>query len=158
MQNSPMSVSKWSMDFRAGHEVAIAPMWVCFPGLPIPFFQRQQLMQLASTLEHPLKADVATNNLRRPSVMRVLVEMDVSLPLIKQVWIGDEGYGFWQQVDCERNPHIAPFIPCSAIIRSGAFREILPFAQRGRDKHPRSVVRCMLPRLGRKRARRSWTS
>nr|XP_027083663.1 uncharacterized protein LOC113705962 [Coffea arabica] len=71
---APMSISKWSINFRSGQELSIAPVWISFPGLPIPFFQRNQLMQLASTLGHPLKLDAATGDLRRPSAARVLVE------------------------------------------------------------------------------------
>ncbi|XP_027177262.1 uncharacterized protein LOC113776327 [Coffea eugenioides] len=108
---SPMSILKWSMDFRADHEVAIAPIWVSFPGLPIPFFQRRQLMQLASILGRPLKMDAATSDLRHPSVARVLVEVDVALPLVKRVWIGDEDYGFWQPVDFEDIPPYCSFCP-----------------------------------------------
>nr|XP_027086510.1 uncharacterized protein LOC113708247 [Coffea arabica] len=106
---SPMSISKWSIDFRSGQELSIAPVWVSFPGLPIPFFQRNQLMQLASTLGHPLKLDAATGDLRRPSAARVLVEVDISLPLAKRIWIGDEEYGFWQPVDFENIPPYCSF-------------------------------------------------
>ena len=73
VQNSPMSLSKWSLEFKADHELAIAPVWVSFPELPIPFFQKNQLLRLAATLGRPLRVDAATIDLRRPSVARVMV-------------------------------------------------------------------------------------
>ena len=68
VRSSPMSISKWSLEFKANQELAIAPVWVAFPELPLPFFQKQQLLRLAATLGRPLRVDAATSDLRRPSV------------------------------------------------------------------------------------------
>lgn len=77
---------------------------VSFPELPVPFLQRNQLLKLASTLERPLKIDAATSDLRCLSMAQVLIEVDVVLPLIKCVWVGDDKYGFWQSVMFENLP------------------------------------------------------
>ena len=41
VNSSSMLISKWTLKFRANHELAIAPIWVSFPDLPIPFFSRK---------------------------------------------------------------------------------------------------------------------
>nr|XP_027120700.1 uncharacterized protein LOC113737716 [Coffea arabica] len=85
-----MVVSKWTMNFRNNQEPSIVLIWVVFPGLPIPFFAKQQISKLAATLGRVLKIDSATATLRRPLVARVLVEMDVATELAKRIWIGDD--------------------------------------------------------------------
>ena len=56
-----------------------------------------------------LKIDSATLSLRRPSVARVLIEMDVSKLPPKRVWIGEEQEGFWQEVVYESWPKFCGF-------------------------------------------------
>ncbi|XP_071928035.1 uncharacterized protein [Coffea arabica] len=109
VHGSAMTISKWSLDFRANKEIAVAPVWVTFPELPIPFLHKVQLSKLAETLGRLLRIDVATADLRRPSVARILVEMDVSKPPIKRVWIGDEEFDFWQPVVFEGWPAFCTF-------------------------------------------------
>ncbi|XP_071920617.1 uncharacterized protein [Coffea arabica] len=72
-----MSLSKWTIDFKPGAESSIAPVWVNFPGLPLPFFEKQFLLKLGTLLGRPLKVDEATASLKRPSVARILLEVDV---------------------------------------------------------------------------------
>ncbi|XP_027169589.1 uncharacterized protein LOC113769330 [Coffea eugenioides] len=107
--SSPMAISKWSMDFKANQELAVAPVWVAFPDLPLPFFQKNQLMRLAATLGRPLRVDAATCDLRRPSVARVLVEINITAPPVKRVRIGDEEFGFWQLVEMENLPEYCSY-------------------------------------------------
>nr|XP_027103207.1 uncharacterized protein LOC113724514 [Coffea arabica] len=109
IKSSPMTLSKWSLDFKANKEISIAPVWVSFPGLPILFFDRQVLNKLASVLGRLLKVDAATGDLRRPSVARVLVEMDVTQTPVTRIWIGEEEYGFWQNVEYENWPEFCHF-------------------------------------------------
>nr|XP_027120477.1 uncharacterized protein LOC113737442 [Coffea arabica] len=104
VSSSPMSISKWSLEFKADQELSIAPIWVCFPELPIPFFQQTQLFKLASTLGRPLKIDASTSDMRRPSVARVLVELNFASNPVRRIWIGDENFGFWQPVEMETWP------------------------------------------------------
>ena len=69
--------------------------------MPIPFFQQTQLFKLASTLGRPLKIDASTSDMRRPSVARVLVELNVASNPVRRIWIGDEHFGFWQAIEME---------------------------------------------------------
>lgn len=50
VHGSPMTISKWAMDFKVNQEISIALVWVTFPDLPIPFFRKLQLSKLALTL------------------------------------------------------------------------------------------------------------
>ncbi|XP_027169476.1 uncharacterized protein LOC113769209 [Coffea eugenioides] len=109
IRSSPMTISKWFLDFKANKEISIAPVWVSFPSLPLPFFGRNPLNKLASVLGRPLKIDAATGDLRRLSVARVLVEIDVARAPAKRVWIGDEEYGFWQNMEYESWPAFCSF-------------------------------------------------
>ena len=118
-----MTISKWSLDFTANKEVSIAPVWVSFPGLPLPFFGRNPLMKLASVLGRLMKIDAATGDLRRPSVARVLVEIDVSRAPVKRLWIGDEEYGFWQPVEYEKWPAFCSFCERFGHAQQDCFRK-----------------------------------
>ena len=95
VQNSPMTISKWTINFKADHEASIAPIWVSFPELPLPFFNMKYLNKIASLIGRPLKVDAATSDFRRSSVARVLIELDVSKAPIRRIWIGDDSKGAW---------------------------------------------------------------
>ncbi|KAL0924110.1 hypothetical protein M5K25_004918 [Dendrobium thyrsiflorum] len=85
-----MRLLKWTPDFDVREESPIVPVWVCFPNLRLHFFNNQVLFALASFFGRPLQTDQATSNLSRPSVARVLVELDVSKKFPKKIWIGSE--------------------------------------------------------------------
>nr|XP_027103108.1 uncharacterized protein LOC113724396 [Coffea arabica] len=108
-----MSLSKWTIDFKPGAESSIAPVWVNFPGLPLPFFEKQFLLKLGTLLGRPLKVDEATASLKRPSVARILLEVDVLQPPKSRIWIGDDQWGFWQKIEYEDYPSYCGF--CSLI-------------------------------------------
>ncbi|KAH9684253.1 protein WVD2-like 3 [Citrus sinensis] len=91
-----MRVFKWSTDFRCSAESPIVPVWVSLPYLPVHFIHcKSALCSIASAIGNPLRVDHATASVNRPSVARVLVEYDVSKPLLPRIWIG-EG----ESVDC----------------------------------------------------------
>ncbi|XP_027120510.1 uncharacterized protein [Coffea arabica] len=108
-----MSLSKWTIDFKPGAESSIAPVWVNFPGLPLPFFEKQFLLKLGTLLGRPLKVDEATASLKRPSVARILLEIDVLQSPKSRIWIGDDQWGFWQKIEYEGYPAYCGF--CSLI-------------------------------------------
>ncbi|XP_027156871.1 uncharacterized protein LOC113758040 [Coffea eugenioides] len=108
-----MSLSKWTIDFKPGVESSIAPVWVNFPGLPLPFFEKQFLLKLGTLLGRPLKVDEATASLKRPSVARILLEIDVLQSPKSRIWIGDDQWGFWQKIEYKGYPAYCGF--CSLI-------------------------------------------
>ena len=66
-----------------------------FPGLPLPLFEKKYLLKLGSLIGRPLQVDFVTLSLKRPSVARLLVEVDVAKRPIKRIWIGDNKAGQW---------------------------------------------------------------
>ncbi|KAH0451386.1 hypothetical protein IEQ34_018685 [Dendrobium chrysotoxum] len=55
---------------------------------------------------HPLKADNAASVSSRPSLMRVLVELDITKKYPDKAWIGPDKFGYIQLVDMEA---LSPF-------------------------------------------------
>ena len=99
-----MRVVKWSPNTHLMKESPIALVWLAFSYLPVHCFEKSMLFALASAFGNPLKLDEATANLTRPSVARVLVEMDVSKSFRERIWIGSEKKGFFQRVVFENLP------------------------------------------------------
>lgn len=100
----PMRVFKWTPDFHVQRESSLVPIWFNFPKLPIHFFNSQALGFLASLFGTPLRLDAATKALKRPSVARIQVEIDVTKPPPSRVWIGTgENQGFWQKVEADED-------------------------------------------------------
>ncbi|KAI0519722.1 hypothetical protein KFK09_007181 [Dendrobium nobile] len=52
----------------------------------------------------PLQTDQATASLSRPSVARVLVELDVTKKHPQEIWLGSEMNGYFQKVEIENSP------------------------------------------------------
>ncbi|XP_020598547.1 uncharacterized protein LOC110038119 [Phalaenopsis equestris] len=49
-----------------------------------------------------MKLDVSTFNLTRPSTARILIERDITLPVVDEIWIGTAHNGYWQPVVMEQ--------------------------------------------------------
>ena len=56
------------------------------------------LFSIVAAIGTTLRVDHATASVNRPLVARVLVEYDVSRPLLSRLWIGEDDYGFLQDV------------------------------------------------------------
>lgn len=100
-----MRIFKWSKDFRCSSESPIVPVWVSLPYLPVHFIHcKSALYSIAAAIGYPLRVDHATASVNRPSVARVLIEYDISKPLVPRIWIGEGDSGFWQSVVFEKIP------------------------------------------------------
>ena len=104
IDSSNMRVVKWSPYSHLMKESPIASVWIAFPYLPAYCFEKSMLFALTSAYGNPLKLDEATANLSRPSVARVLVEVDVSKKYKDRIWIGTEKVGFFQRAVFENMP------------------------------------------------------
>lgn len=93
IQSSLMTISKWTPDFKANQESFVVPIWVIFPQLPLYLYNSTYILKLASLLGRPLKVDSAIAQFKRPSLARVLVEVDVAKQTVRHVWIDDESLG-----------------------------------------------------------------
>lgn len=101
----PMRIFKWSSNFHVDREIPLAPVWISLPRLPVHFFERSTVFAIASLLGTPLRLDSATASLKRPSMARVQIELDLLKDHPQKIWISTEGEeGFWQKVDYENVP------------------------------------------------------
>ncbi|KAL9412593.1 hypothetical protein AB3S75_041270 [Citrus x aurantiifolia] len=100
-----MRVFKWSTTFHSSEESPIVPVWVSLPFLPVHYMKcKEALYSIAATIGKPLRIDHATAAVSRPTVARVLIEYDISRPLLKRLWIGEKDTGFWQYIIFEKVP------------------------------------------------------
>ncbi|CAI9115453.1 OLC1v1016357C1 [Oldenlandia corymbosa var. corymbosa] len=96
-----MRVLKWTPQFNTEHESSIVPVWIAFEGLPLHRFNAEYLSKLASIVGTPLKIDVPTLNLSRPSIARVCVEVNLLHQLPQRVLLGIEEYSYYQDITYE---------------------------------------------------------
>ncbi|KAL0904564.1 hypothetical protein M5K25_026691 [Dendrobium thyrsiflorum] len=92
-----MRILKWTPFFDIHEESPIVPVWISFPNLRLHFFNPKVLHALGST-------DQATASRTRPSVARVLVEIDITKNHTKEIWVGSKAFGYLQKVEFENFP------------------------------------------------------
>ncbi|XP_020599258.1 uncharacterized protein LOC110038703 [Phalaenopsis equestris] len=100
-----MKILKWSTDFDPGKELPKVPTWFKLPRLKLHFFNLKVLFNIGQALGKPLKLDVPTFNLSRPFVARILVERNLTLPTVDEIWLGTEHNGYWQKIIAEQKPY-----------------------------------------------------
>lgn len=80
-----MRIFMWSTSFRCYEESPVVPVWV-LPYLLVHFIHyKPALFSIAAAIGTPLHVDHATASVNMPLVARVLVEYDVSLPLLLRI-------------------------------------------------------------------------
>lgn len=80
----------WSARFDFYEEILkVIPIWVKLPNLPLNCWGNDSLSRIGSLLGVPLYADECTSSQARISFARLLVEMDVTVPLPEVIWIED---------------------------------------------------------------------
>ncbi|KAI0524502.1 hypothetical protein KFK09_003873 [Dendrobium nobile] len=123
IQACQMHLLKWTPNFDVREESPLAPVWISFSNLHLHFFNHQILFGLASIFGHPLQTDKATALVSRPSVARVLVEMDVSKKHPIKIWIGSEVKRYFQKVDFENLPIFCSFYKMQGHAVNQCFRK-----------------------------------
>ncbi|PKU71236.1 hypothetical protein MA16_Dca007233 [Dendrobium catenatum] len=108
-----MKLSKWSPSLDIDVDSPVIPIWLSFPNLRPHLFASRILHGLGSIFGKPLKTDNATSIGSRPSLARVLVELDVSKSFPDKIWIGSECIGYVQNVVFEDVPAFC--VHCSAL-------------------------------------------
>ncbi|KAI0528861.1 hypothetical protein KFK09_001404 [Dendrobium nobile] len=103
--NCYMKITKWTPTLDIGVESPIIPIWISFPHLQPHFFAPRILFGLGELFGKPLKIDEATSVGSRPSIARVLVEIDITKNYPKQVWLGSDLLGYAQEVVFDDFPH-----------------------------------------------------
>ncbi|KAI0501645.1 hypothetical protein KFK09_016590 [Dendrobium nobile] len=99
-----MKVIKWSPVLDLSEESPVVPVWLSFPGLRPHLFSSRILFGLSSIFCRPIQTDNATAAGSRPSVARILVELDVTKTFPDSVWLGPEKLGYVQKVVFECMP------------------------------------------------------
>ncbi|XP_020702616.1 uncharacterized protein LOC110114173 [Dendrobium catenatum] len=108
-----MKIIKWSPLLDLSEESPIVPVWVSFPGLRPHLFSPQIMFGLGSILGRPIQTDNATAVGSRPSVARLLVELDISKSHPDSVWLGPENLGYVQKIVYEGLPNYC--LHCKAV-------------------------------------------
>lgn len=77
-----MFVAKWSPGPRqAKPELSMVPVWLEFSGVPLQFFNREGLQEIAGMVGHPICLHPATKNLTNIEVAKVYTVIDPRKPL-----------------------------------------------------------------------------
>ncbi|CAI9108812.1 OLC1v1008504C1 [Oldenlandia corymbosa var. corymbosa] len=108
-----LRVLKWTPQFNLAYESSIVPAWVAFGALPIHRFNEEYLRVLASIIGTPLKIDVLTLNLSRPSIARVCVEVDLLHEFPKRIRVGTEELSYFQPITYENLPEY--YLECEKV-------------------------------------------
>lgn len=96
----PIIVKEWVADFCFEKEVLKKiPLWIRLPNLPLTCWSGDSLSRIASVIGKPLCADECTSQQKKISYARLLVEIDITKPLIYKVQIeGENGLRIDQKV------------------------------------------------------------
>ncbi|KAL0906731.1 hypothetical protein M5K25_025248 [Dendrobium thyrsiflorum] len=108
----------WSPSIDVDVESPVVPIWVSFTNLRPHLFSPRILQGLGSIFGRPFKIDHATSIGSRPSVARILVELDVSKQHPDKVWVGANNLGYVQSVVLENVPSYC--LHCKALGHSNA--------------------------------------
>ncbi|XP_056698674.1 uncharacterized protein [Spinacia oleracea] len=111
----PMITKPWSSGFSFQDEILrVIPVWVRLPNLPLCCWGSDSLSRIGSLIGVPLFADDCTSKQLRISFARLLIEVDVTKELPKEVLIQDHlGVTIKQKVEYDWLP---PFCKdCNAV-------------------------------------------
>ncbi|KAG8383535.1 hypothetical protein BUALT_Bualt04G0023600 [Buddleja alternifolia] len=97
-----------SKDFSPSAESLVVPVWVSLLNLPVAFFHRKSIHNIACLLGSPLKIDEPTTDYTRPSFARVCVEVNHLDPLVNDIWLGDDDGDITQKVMYKNLPLYCP--------------------------------------------------
>lgn len=115
-------IKPWTPKFNFNDEMLrTVPLWVRFPDLPLHCWSKDSLSRLGSAIGSPLYADECTSKQLRVSFARLLVEVDVTKTLTKEIPIEfEEGDIVEQKVIYEWVP---PFcVTCNKVGHNCAFK------------------------------------
>ncbi|XP_056695259.1 uncharacterized protein [Spinacia oleracea] len=86
--NKPVIVKAWTSDFDFNSEILkVVPLWIQLPNFPLNCWGTDSLSRIGSALGTPLFADECTSKQSRISFARMLVEIDVTRPIMQKVMV-----------------------------------------------------------------------
>ncbi|OIT39947.1 hypothetical protein A4A49_12070 [Nicotiana attenuata] len=106
---SQMWLQKWTPDFKPDEDLPIATVWALLPELPFHMHTWHYAKQVIRPAGTPLVLDIATKTKTRPSMAKVIVEIDLLKPLHTSVYVGSEDEniplnGYVQKIELENVP------------------------------------------------------
>jgi len=91
-------LTKWKPNFRPSHNPFSSMLvWVRFPKLPVEYFNRLALFDIAKLVGTPIKVDFATDSVSRALYARFYIEVSLVKPLVSRIWVVNG----WPQVEYE---------------------------------------------------------
>ncbi|KAM3221708.1 hypothetical protein P3L10_020978 [Capsicum annuum] len=86
--NKPFLLTPWVEEFVFDKKaITKVPLWANLLGLPVGYWSIEALGKVASAIGKPLYTDKYTADMNRISYARVLVEVDISQPLVENIEI-----------------------------------------------------------------------
>ncbi|XP_010682612.1 uncharacterized protein LOC104897432 [Beta vulgaris subsp. vulgaris] len=103
----PMIIKHWCANFNFHDEILkVIPILVKFPNLPLSCWGEDSLSRIGSILGVPLYADECTSKGLRVSLARILVELDITQDIPREVAVEDpNGQVFKQNAVFDWRPH-----------------------------------------------------
>ncbi|CAI0401628.1 unnamed protein product [Linum tenue] len=79
-------VHPWSPNFRESDKThRSVTEWVQLPELPVHFYHREVLFALGNLIGRTVKLDYHTENLERGKFARIVIELDMTKPLLTRI-------------------------------------------------------------------------
>jgi len=93
-----LMLTRWQPNFRpSANPFSSMLVWVRFPELPVEYFHKQALFEIAKLVGLPIKVDLATDSVSRARYARVCIEISLLKPLVSKIWVENA----WQQIKYE---------------------------------------------------------
>ncbi|CAK8563193.1 unnamed protein product [Lathyrus sativus] len=106
IRNMPMLLREWQPGFNLKNDMLRAlPIWIKLPNLPLHLWGEKSLSKIGSAIGKPVTTDECTANKFQFSYARLLVEVDVTQALVKEIIINDRnGAKLVQPIEYEWKP------------------------------------------------------
>lgn len=91
IRNMPMLLTEWKPDFNLKNDMLrTIPIWEKLPQLPLYMWGAKSLSKIGSVLGTPLMTDECRANRYHISYARILVEIDITQEIVKEIPIRDK--------------------------------------------------------------------
>lgn len=106
-----LAVKRWSPSFNPCESCfGRTLIWIRLSALNLMYYEESSVTAIAQAIGTPVRVDLTTQTLERGRYARVCVEIDLSRPVARQMWINDH----WHEIEYE-NLHLI----CSLCKRFG---------------------------------------
>ncbi|XP_060200097.1 uncharacterized protein LOC132628318 [Lycium barbarum] len=90
LNNRTVIIKPWTGDFNFHYEIlTVIPLWIKLPNLPLNCWGYTALSKIGSALGRPLYADACTTLNSRITFARILMEMEITRPLLDKIKVQD---------------------------------------------------------------------